>query len=201
MDIDSANMSMNAIPFAILSEEHPIGALITPSRLHLLRHVDSHRTSHKELFGALAERWWATTDTFHFGWGEMTMTPADFSAISGIPFGFRPLDFYSDWRRDIPSARMIELIGIDLPRDRRCVSRTWLASSAPTVYAGCEGGTISAAQGARFVILLLLASTFYANRKQAVDPGILRSLEDLSLPDQYDWAGAMLSRLYEDMSD
>ena len=129
------------------------------------------------------------------------MTPADFSTLPGIQFGFRPLEVYADWRRAISSAQMIELIGIDLPRGFRCVSRTTLTTSAQYIYRSFHEGTISATQAARFVIFLLLASTFYSNRKQAVDPGILRSLVDLTVLDQYDWAGAMLSRLYEDMSD
>ncbi|KDP38263.1 hypothetical protein JCGZ_05797 [Jatropha curcas] len=44
------------------------------------------------------------------------MTPADFSVISGIPFRIRPIELYDDWRVDISSDRMVELIGTDLPR-------------------------------------------------------------------------------------
>ena len=185
----------------LLSEDHPIGMLIVPSGLHLLRVVDTSRTPHKELLSALAERWWPTTNTFHFGWGEMTMTPADFSAISGIPFGTRPLEVFDDWRQDISSARMIELIGIDLPRSSRRVARPSLFASLQHIYGGYYDGSISATQAARFFILLLISATFFVNRRQAVDPGILRSLVDLTALDQYDWAGAMLSRLYEDMSE
>ena len=83
---------MSRISLELLSEEHPIEALIAPSGLHLLRVVDLSRTLHKELLGALVERWWPTTDTFHFGWGEMTMTRADFfcyfrDSVRVPPFG------------------------------------------------------------------------------------------------------------------
>ena len=184
---------MSRILVDFTSVDHPIGALIAPSGLHLLRTVDRRRTPHKELLSALAERWWPTTDTFHFGWGEMTMTPEDFSAIFGIPFGVRPLEFYSDWRQAIPPAQMT-----DLPQDYRCVARTVLATSGSHIFDGFHAGTVSVHQATRFTVLLLIASTFYVNKKQAVDLGILKSLEDLSCL-EYDWAGAMLCRLYEDM--
>ena len=54
-------------------------------------------------------------------------------------------------------------------------------------------------QATRFTVLLLIASTFYVNKKQAWDLGILKSLEDLSSLAEYDWGGAMLCRIYEDM--
>ncbi|KDP29571.1 hypothetical protein JCGZ_19284 [Jatropha curcas] len=44
------------------------------------------------------------------------MTPTDFSVISGIPFGIRPVELYNDWRTEVSPDRMVELIGIDLPR-------------------------------------------------------------------------------------
>lgn len=88
--MDLSNACLGQIPVDFLSPDHPIGALIAPTGLHLLGFPDSHRTPNKELLSALAERRWPTTDTFHFAWGEMTMTLADFSAISGIPFGSRP---------------------------------------------------------------------------------------------------------------
>lgn len=40
------------------------------------------------LIQTLTEKWWDTTHTFHFDqFGEMTMTPKDFSAISGLSIG------------------------------------------------------------------------------------------------------------------
>ena len=162
--------------------------------------MDLHRVAHKELLCALAERWWPSTNTFHFGWGEMTMTPIDLSCISGIPFGGRPVETFDDWREAIPSARMIELIGMDFPRGARSVPRTTLIASAQTIYGGYRVGTISAEQCARFVILMLLSASIFCNKRQAVDLGIIRSFADLTRIGEYDWAGAILCRLYEEMS-
>ncbi|KDP31712.1 hypothetical protein JCGZ_15001 [Jatropha curcas] len=48
---------------------------------------------------------------------------------------------------------------------------------------------------ARFTLLLLFASTFWSNRKEKFNPSILRSLENLAHLEEYDWAGAILSRI------
>ncbi|KAI8572049.1 hypothetical protein RHMOL_Rhmol01G0168100 [Rhododendron molle] len=42
---------------------------------------------------ALAERWWDTTNTFHFRFGEMTVTPLDFAAITELRVGGEPIPF------------------------------------------------------------------------------------------------------------
>ncbi|KAI8538200.1 hypothetical protein RHMOL_Rhmol09G0084200 [Rhododendron molle] len=42
---------------------------------------------------ALAERWWDTTNTFHLRFGEMTVTPLDFAAITGLRVGGEPIPF------------------------------------------------------------------------------------------------------------
>ncbi|KDP43331.1 hypothetical protein JCGZ_26589 [Jatropha curcas] len=55
--LDVAETSMSEIPIEILDPSHPVGAIIYPSRLGYLRQFDAGRNSHKELLGALAERW------------------------------------------------------------------------------------------------------------------------------------------------
>ncbi|KDP25927.1 hypothetical protein JCGZ_23049 [Jatropha curcas] len=46
-----------------------------------------------------------------------------------------------------------------------------------------------------------LASTFWSNRKEKFNPSILKSLENLAHLTEYDWANAILSRMYDDMCD
>ncbi|GMP25104.1 hypothetical protein CsSME_00002132 [Camellia sinensis var. sinensis] len=49
----------------------------------LSRHIAS-----QPLLGALVERWWDTTNSFHFSTtGEMTMTPYDFTMLTGVEVG------------------------------------------------------------------------------------------------------------------
>ena len=49
-----------------------------------------------DVLKALAERWWATTNTFHFSFGEMTVTPLDFSMLTGLRCGGSPIPYYQD---------------------------------------------------------------------------------------------------------
>ncbi|KDP38785.1 hypothetical protein JCGZ_05121 [Jatropha curcas] len=72
----------------------------------------------------------------------------NFSVISGIPFGIRPIELYDDWRIDISSDRMVELIGTDLPRlvepssatPALSVSRRWFSLQAPDLSARFRAG-------------------------------------------------------------
>ncbi|KDP23206.1 hypothetical protein JCGZ_00323 [Jatropha curcas] len=128
------------------------------------------RSNHKELLCALAERWWDTTNTFHFSWGELTLTPVDFSLISGIPFGIRPIELYDDWRTEISPDRMVELIGMDLPRivesgsttPALSVSRRWLSLQAPGIYARYGRGELTA------VVCLDLLTSFPYTRLELI---------------------------------
>ncbi|KDP24822.1 hypothetical protein JCGZ_25306 [Jatropha curcas] len=104
---------------------------------------------------------------------------------------------------------MVDLIGIDLPRivgpgfatPALSVSRHWLSLQAPDIYARYRQGELTATQVARFTLLLLFASIFWSNRKEKFNPSILKSLENLAHLAEYDWAGAILSRMYDDMCD
>ena len=40
----------------------------------------------KELMLALVSYWWDFTHTFHFRWGEATITPVDYTCITGLAF-------------------------------------------------------------------------------------------------------------------
>ncbi|KDP30287.1 hypothetical protein JCGZ_17157 [Jatropha curcas] len=152
--LDVGEASIAEIPIDILDPNNPVGAIISPSHLDFLRHLELGRQNYKSLLGALAKRWWDTTNTFHFPWGEMTITPTDFSVISGIPFGTRPIELYDDWRTEVTPDRMMELIGIDLPRIVRSssstpdlsVSRHWLSLQAPDIYARHRQGELTATQ-------------------------------------------------------
>ncbi|KDP22958.1 hypothetical protein JCGZ_01783 [Jatropha curcas] len=46
-----------------------------------------------------------------------------------------------------------------------------------------------------------ILSTFLGAWKEKFNPSILRSLENMAHLEEYDWAGAILSRMYDDMCD
>ncbi|GMP35349.1 hypothetical protein CsSME_00007819 [Camellia sinensis var. sinensis] len=57
----------------------------------------SRLTVSRPLLATLVERWWDTTDSFHFSVvGDMTMTPYDFSMLTGIGVGGDPIRFDTD---------------------------------------------------------------------------------------------------------
>lgn len=54
-------------------------------------------TTDRPLLAALVERWWDTTDSFHFSaTRDMTMTPFDFSMLTDIGVGGDPIPFDTD---------------------------------------------------------------------------------------------------------
>ncbi|XP_021760140.1 uncharacterized protein LOC110724967 [Chenopodium quinoa] len=60
------------------------------SQLAALQDLSSQPAS-SAFLRELLEIWWDSTNTFHFPWGEMTVTPFDFSMIMGFPFGGEPV--------------------------------------------------------------------------------------------------------------
>ncbi|KAL7213423.1 hypothetical protein ACSBR2_016029 [Camellia fascicularis] len=57
----------------------------------------SRLTASRPLLATLVERWWDTTDFFHFSaTRDMTMTPYDFSMLIGIGVGGDPIPFDTD---------------------------------------------------------------------------------------------------------
>ncbi|GMP24633.1 hypothetical protein CsSME_00001830 [Camellia sinensis var. sinensis] len=57
----------------------------------------SRLTASQPLLGSLVERWWDNTDSFHLSTaGEMTMTPFDFSMLTGIGVGGHPIPYDTD---------------------------------------------------------------------------------------------------------
>ncbi|GMP89194.1 hypothetical protein CsSME_00040869 [Camellia sinensis var. sinensis] len=51
----------------------------------------------RALMGALVERWWDTTNSFHFSTtGDMTMTSFDFTTLTGLDVASRPVPYNAD---------------------------------------------------------------------------------------------------------
>ena len=68
---------------------------------------------------ALAEHWWDTTHTFHMGIGEITITPTDYAAITGLRFDGDPLV----WRDDFSDHDLETLLGFS-PRPMTGLGKT-----------------------------------------------------------------------------
>lgn len=139
---------------------------------------------------ALAERWRDTTNSFHFRFGEMTVTPLDFAAITGLRVGGEPIPFDSGLYTD--EAALRHYLG-------RVPSRTDLMvkyTQFPRYWDHEPATETEAAQMARAYLLYLFGATLFPNRRSEVHLGWLPALEDLERAGRFNWGGAGLSTLY-----
>ncbi|KAI8546934.1 hypothetical protein RHMOL_Rhmol07G0158200 [Rhododendron molle] len=154
-----------------------------------IRTLTRSRIDHAVLV-ALAERWKDTSNTFHLPIGEMTVTPADFAAITGLRVGEEPIPFDS---------------GIQDDR----VALEWFLGDAPKIEEGMakyEQFTKylkkkvtterEAEQMARAYLLYLFGASLYPNRPSRVHLSYLPTLRDLRTASRFDWGGAALGTAY-----
>ncbi|GMP54999.1 hypothetical protein CsSME_00019959 [Camellia sinensis var. sinensis] len=94
----------------------------------------SRLTASRPLLAALVERWWDTTDSFHFSiTGDMTMTPYDFSMLTGIRVRGDPIPFDTDM--DEWEAAQIYLLGEVALVDVTWILRyDWGGAALATLY-------------------------------------------------------------------
>ncbi|XP_058225789.1 uncharacterized protein LOC131334672 isoform X2 [Rhododendron vialii] len=144
---------------------------------------------------ALAERWQDTSNTFHFPVGEMTVTPLDFAAITGLRVGGEPIPFDTGIYRDEAALRWF--LGRVPDRDGEMVKyeqfREYL-KKIPTTQQEEE-------QMARAYLLYLFGASLYPNRRSKVHLSYLPALRDLSTASRFDWGGAALGTCYGFMGD
>ncbi|GMP43768.1 hypothetical protein CsSME_00013005 [Camellia sinensis var. sinensis] len=148
----------------------------------------------RTLMGALVERWWDITNSFHFSaTGDMTMTPFDFAVMTGLDVGGWAIPYDEDmgeWE-----AAWIYLLGARPPVDRASgrIRYTWFS----THFRGTEPETPEeTAQYTQGFLMFLLGTTLFSDRGNTVGLYLLSALVDLSQVSRYDWGGAGLAILY-----
>ncbi|KAI8563687.1 hypothetical protein RHMOL_Rhmol03G0128700 [Rhododendron molle] len=77
-----------------------VRALVDAAGFHLFIPILTVVKNDHALLTALAERWHDTSNTFHFPIGEMTMTPVDFAALTGLRVRGEPIPFDLGIHRD-----------------------------------------------------------------------------------------------------
>ncbi|GMP69514.1 hypothetical protein CsSME_00028742 [Camellia sinensis var. sinensis] len=71
--------------------------IIDEAGFGLFRMGLSHLMASRTFLGALVERWWDTTNSFHFSTtGDITMTPYDFAMLTSLEVRGRPIPYDSD---------------------------------------------------------------------------------------------------------
>ncbi|KAI8021479.1 Protein MAIN-LIKE 2, partial [Camellia lanceoleosa] len=154
----------------------------------------------RTLLAALVERWWDTTNSFHFSTtGDMTMTPLDFAILTGLDIGGWPIPYDEDigeWE-----AAWIYLLGARPPVDKASgrVRYTWFSSHFRRPAMEPESPE-EVEQYTRGFLMFLFGTTLFADRGNTVGLYLLSVLVDLSQVSRYDWGGAGLATLYCYMS-
>ena len=163
----------------------------------------SQLTACRPLLAALAERWWDTTDSFHLSAaGDMTMTPYDFSVLTGIGVGGDPIPFDTDM--DEWEAAQIYLLGEVPPLARPGFVRySWFEVQFRVQPALVEEPPMTQEAVERYAhgfLMFLLGTTIFADRANTVPLCLLSALVDVTQILHYDWGGAALATLYGYMS-
>ncbi|KAI8551022.1 hypothetical protein RHMOL_Rhmol06G0152500 [Rhododendron molle] len=175
----SENMKMKAINADIC----PIACLCTCNKREQDRGISV-------ALEARAERWRDTTNTFHLPLGEMTVTPADFAAITGLRVGGEPIPFDSGIQND--RAALEWFLG-EAPKIEEGMARY----EQFTGYLKKEATTEQEEeQMARAYLLYLFGATLYPNRHSRVYLSYLPALRDLRTASRFDWGGAALGTAY-----
>ncbi|XP_028052401.1 protein MAIN-LIKE 2-like [Camellia sinensis] len=150
------------------------------------------------MYGVLVERWWDTTDSFHFSSiGELTLTPYDFSMLTNLrvrvggPIPYDP--DMTQWR----AAQRQFLKAISDITSHGMVRYSWFydhfSESQPTT-------TDEVTQHTRDFLMHLLDTTLFANQENTMRLYLLGALVHLPQVTEYDWGGAGLATLHYYMS-
>ncbi|KAI5324152.1 hypothetical protein L3X38_033225 [Prunus dulcis] len=152
----------------------------------------------KPLLVALAERWWDTTHTFHFDKvGEMTMTPTDFAAITGLRVSGKRLTYDLDIYRN--KKKVVKLFGKPIADLLAGERRVPYESLCTPYWRKNPKDDKEADQIARAFILCLIGSSFLNDKSQYVSMHYAPCLEIVSDIGKYDWGGAALACLYRSL--
>ncbi|KAI8568397.1 hypothetical protein RHMOL_Rhmol02G0195800 [Rhododendron molle] len=128
--------------------------------------------------------------TFHLPPGEMTVTPADFVAITGLRVGGEPIPFDSGIQNDQVA---LEWFLGDAPK----IEEGMVKYEQFTKYLKKKVTTErEAKQMARAYLLYLFGATLYPNRRSRVHLSYLPALRDLRTASRFDWGGAALGTAY-----
>ncbi|XP_021743248.1 protein MAINTENANCE OF MERISTEMS-like [Chenopodium quinoa] len=138
---------------------------------------------------ALLEFFWDTTNTFHFPWGKMMVTPTDFSLITGLEFNSVPLSF--DSGIDVFSTEVKELLGSITIRARAEVETSQFSAKGirrSTLAAAFDDNATSREQHVRIFALMLLSGSFSPYKGSRALLYYLPVVRDLHWIGTYDWA-------------
>ncbi|XP_058208191.1 protein MAIN-LIKE 2-like [Rhododendron vialii] len=152
--------------------------------------VLTRASNDSQVVRAIAERWWDKTNSFHFSFGEMTVTPMDFAAITGLRVGGDPIPY------DAAAGRDPEL-------QRRLLGYRLRAEKGDAPYAQLlvflmepSEGRVQEEQMARCFLLYVLSASLFPNRCNRVHLSFLPALRNIGEITRFNWGGAALGACY-----
>lgn len=150
----------------------------------------------KHLLMALAERWWDTTHTFHLDEvGELTMTPKDFSAITGLPVCGKSLKY--DMEAHTKTEEVVRLFGTPI---RSILNAKMKYRDIVNKYKRWKPQTPEQEdQLTRVFILAVLGSSLCNDKSDSVYLYYMPSLAKVEEIKYYNWGGAGLACMYLSM--
>lgn len=150
------------------------------------------------LINCLAEKWWDTTHTFCFEkLGELTMTPADFTAITGLRVGGKVVQFDKYIHNNIEA--LVRYLGTPI---KDIIGKSVEVKAIREAYKGivCKSKE-EEDMLLRAFIIALVGATIFAKPNNRVNFYYLPMLKEINEIQQYNWGGAGLAFLYEQMDD
>lgn len=147
-----------------------------------------------DIMVALRERWWDSTHTFHFPWGEMTMTPTDFTYITGLPCEGQEIvvdPFFFRTGRDEIAPLLGEDFGFGSDEIRLDILHDHLREMAEA-----DLDRVQLHQLMRVFLLWALGETLFCNANTSSRVSLLPFIADFDELDLYDWGSAGLATCY-----
>ncbi|KDP22974.1 hypothetical protein JCGZ_01731 [Jatropha curcas] len=165
---------------------------------------------------ALMERWNDCTHSFIFGFGEMTLTPADYTVITGLGFDGEVAPLDARYHTAVLGAELVRTL-LGVPTRTRYTAQGYVsyevvykfwAERIRTRLAAWRELPVDARpatpaytreerdQAARSFIFYIISSQLLCPSQNKGDPAVLACLQDLSVIGSYDWASLTLAHLY-----
>jgi hypothetical protein len=149
----------------------------------------------KALMLALATYWWDVTHTFHFKWGEATITPIDYAAITGLSFKGQGIE----WKDGYTDRQLEMLLGFSpYPKKGDGMQYADVGREIEKMMQRYEARNpeILPEHIARSFIWFALSNTLFGHAEGTALFSLLGSLEDLERVDGYSWGEAGLAETY-----
>ncbi|XP_058217462.1 protein MAINTENANCE OF MERISTEMS-like [Rhododendron vialii] len=148
------------------------------------------------LLTALAERWWDSSNTFHFPIGEMIVTSLDFAALTGLRVGGEPIPFDSGIHRDT------EALGWFLGQVPKGGAETvHYEQFKRYLQRRVSVSEQEVEQMARAYLLYLFGATLYLNKRATMHLSYLPALRNLHTASRYNWGGTTFGVCYGFMGE